>query len=346
MANVVFGATGECYTTDEDLQRIGGVTFTVWDALTGGTRILDLVQSGVATQTVVSSTDPLSLGRIQFEASDQYRYLYIELVPAPGQPTPPRWAVESLALTDAPVASVAGKTGTVVLTADDISGLATVAKTGSAADLTGLATVAKSGKAIDLVGLATVAKSGKADDLTGTLPRASVPDLTDAYATNTALTAVDNDLQGFKEEVPSNEDLLFVWYAGGSYGELSSGDFVIMAAPRDMQINGVSMVWDDSSGWPGITANDTNYVKFTITKKTAAGDVYMAWRTTQITGQDANGSIVNEQDWNFDGAVWQDRTINKGEILKIQISRGGTNPPGDISMEWSVAFRYQRKAAV
>ena len=75
--------------------------------------------------------------------------------------------------TDA-VTSVAGRTGAVVLSSADISGLATVATSGAYSDLSGtptLATVATTGAYSDLSGtptLATVATTGAYSDLSGT----------------------------------------------------------------------------------------------------------------------------------------------------------------------------------
>jgi len=71
------------------------------------------------------------------------------------------------------VTSVAGRTGAVVLSTADISGLATVATSGAYSDLSGtpsLATVATTGAYSDLSGtpsLATVATTGAYSDLTG-----------------------------------------------------------------------------------------------------------------------------------------------------------------------------------
>ena len=72
------------------------------------------------------------------------------------------------------VTSVAGRTGAVVLSAGDVSGLATVATSGAYSDLSGtpsLATVATTGAYSDLSGtpsLATVATTGAYSDLSGT----------------------------------------------------------------------------------------------------------------------------------------------------------------------------------
>jgi hypothetical protein len=71
----------------------------------------------------------------------------------------------------APVKSVAGRTGTITLTASDITGLAAVASTGSYTSLTGkptLSAVATTGKYTDLTNkpsFATVATSGDYNDL-------------------------------------------------------------------------------------------------------------------------------------------------------------------------------------
>ena len=88
--------------------------------------------------------------------------------------------------TDA-VTSVAGRTGAVVLSSSDISGLATVATSGAYSDLSGtptLATVATTGAYSDLSGtpsLATVATTGAYSDLSGTPTLATVA-TTGAYS--------------------------------------------------------------------------------------------------------------------------------------------------------------------
>ena len=94
--------------------------------------------------------------------------------------------------TDA-VTSVAGRTGAVVLSSADISGLATVAASGAYSDLSGtptLATVATTGAYSDLSGtptLATVATTGAYSDLSGT---PDVPDFqTITVSTNTTLSS-------------------------------------------------------------------------------------------------------------------------------------------------------------
>ena len=85
------------------------------------------------------------------------------------------------------VTSVAGRTGAVVLSTADISGLATVATSGAYSDLSGtptLATVATTGAYSDLTGtpsLATVATTGAYSDLTGTPSLATVA-TTGAYS--------------------------------------------------------------------------------------------------------------------------------------------------------------------
>jgi len=89
------------------------------------------------------------------------------------------------------VTSVAGRTGAVVLSTADISGLATVATSGAYSDLSGtptLATVATTGAYSDLSGtpsLATVATTGAYSDLTGA---PDVPILENNYV-NTTSTA-------------------------------------------------------------------------------------------------------------------------------------------------------------
>jgi hypothetical protein len=90
------------------------------------------------------------------------------------------------------VTSVAGRTGAVVLSTADISGLATVATSGAYSDLSGtpsLATVATTGAYSDLSGtpsLATVATTGAYSDLTGA---PDVPVLENNFVTTTSTAA-------------------------------------------------------------------------------------------------------------------------------------------------------------
>ena len=94
--------------------------------------------------------------------------------------------IDKIDSTDA-VTSVAGRTGAVVLSSSDISGLATVATSGAYSDLSGtptLATVATTGAYSDLSGtpsLATVATTGAYSDLSGTPTLATVA-TTGAYS--------------------------------------------------------------------------------------------------------------------------------------------------------------------
>ena len=89
------------------------------------------------------------------------------------------------------VTSVAGRTGAVVLSAGDVSGLATVATSGAYSDLSGtptLATVATTGAYSDLSGtptLATVATTGAYSDLSG------LPTLGTAAALNVGTSALN-----------------------------------------------------------------------------------------------------------------------------------------------------------
>jgi hypothetical protein len=100
--------------------------------------------------------------------------------------------------TDA-VTSVAGRTGAVVLSTADISGLATVATSGAYSDLSGtpsLATVATTGAYSDLSGtpsLATVATTGAYSDLTGA---PDVPAFENNFVTTTSTaTAISENGQ-------------------------------------------------------------------------------------------------------------------------------------------------------
>lgn len=92
MAYNTFGATPADVTNDAAGNVIGGRTFTVWTARTGGTQVTDTLNaSGAQTGGIVtSSTGGTETGRIRFQASDLYAVLFLD------DGTGNRWAVLSV----------------------------------------------------------------------------------------------------------------------------------------------------------------------------------------------------------------------------------------------------------
>lgn len=81
MAYIFFGSSPADITTDDQGNVIGGITLQVWSQQTGGTRITDLrnVEGVPLAGVVMSNSDAGSeLGRIRFQAPDQYTVLYLD----------------------------------------------------------------------------------------------------------------------------------------------------------------------------------------------------------------------------------------------------------------------------
>jgi|GEM_PF-3230053 len=188
------------------------------------------------------------------------------------------------------VDSVNGQTGTVVLTANDIDGLADVATSGDYADLTGkpsLSTVATSGAYSDLTGkptLATVAASGSYADLsnkpdlsvyapkasptfTGTVTVPSPTNGTDAANK----TYVDAAASGVKWKTAPDilaHDAITLSGEQTIDGQTTSGSRVLVIGQADATTNGVYIsaagAWTRASDYDGsgeIVTGDSFYIQ-------------------------------------------------------------------------------------
>jgi predicted ThiF/HesA family dinucleotide-utilizing enzyme len=133
------------------------------------------------------------------------------------------------------VTSVAGRTGAVVLSAGDVSGLAAVATTGAYSDLSGtpsLAAVATTGAYSDLSGtptLATVATSGAYSDLSG------LPTLGTAAALNVGTSALNVVQLDASARLPAVDGSLLtnLPLVSGALDDLSD---VTITTPSDRQV--------------------------------------------------------------------------------------------------------------
>ena len=147
------------------------------------------------------------------------------------------------------VTSVAGRTGAVVLSASDVSGLATVATSGAYSDLSGtpsLATVATTGAYSDLTGtpsLATVATTGAYSDLTGT------PTLGTAAAEDVGTSAGNVVQLNGSAQLPAVDGSLLT-NISASVAALNDVGDVTITAPANTQVikyNSTSGDWENGA---------------------------------------------------------------------------------------------------
>lgn len=179
-------------------------------------------------------------------------------------------------------------------------------------------------------------------DGSGTLAESQIPDLSNRYDAAGAAAAVSADLQTFKTQTASNEDLTFTWKTG-TYGDTWSGDEIVFIARKNITLLGISMAWDDSSSFSGVAGSDTNYYRVTFNIGSAGSFAQAVTQTTQLTGTDAGGSIATDTDWNFDSRTWSQRNMSKGQILRLVLSKTGT--PVELGGEFTITGSYQRQAA-
>lgn len=157
--------------------------------------------------------------------------------------------------------------------------------------------------------------------------------------THVTADQVDSDLQTFKTQVPTNEDLILTYshHFDAKYAA-SNGGFtrVAFVAPFDMTIKSVNC----SGSHGNVPADDVNYWEVRVVHVVDGIGTTMAQMTTQATGAEANGPMDNYQDWNFDGATWDHRDVAAGDIVRINHSPVGN--PQEFPAEWVMTFRYQR----
>ena len=187
------------------------------------------------------------------------------------------------------VTSVAGRTGAVVLSSADVSGLATVATSGAYSDLTGtptLATVATTGAYSDLSGtpsLATVATTGAYSDLSGTPSLATV-----------ATTGAYSDLSG----TPT----LATVATTGAYSDLTGTPTLGTAAAEDVGIAAGNVVQlNGSAQLPAVDGSLLTNVSASVAALDDVGDV-------DTTGVSTNNVLK------YDGANWVDGSVAYTEV--------------------------------
>ena len=190
--------------------------------------------------------------------------------------------------TDA-VTSVAGRTGAVVLSSADISGLATVATSGAYSDLSGtptLATVATTGAYSDLSGtptLATVATTGAYSDLSGTPTLATV-----------ATTGAYSDLSG----TPT----LATVATTGAYSDLSGTPTLGTASAEDVGTSAGNVVQlDGTAKLPAVDGSQLLNLPSGASTLGALTDV-------DVTGAVATNVIK------YDGTNWVDGSVAYSEV--------------------------------
>jgi hypothetical protein len=250
------------------------------------------------------------------------------------------------------VTSVAGRTGAVVLSTADISGLATVATSGAYSDLSGtptLATVATTGAYSDLSGtpsLATVATTGAYSDLTGT-PDVPVLDNNYVTTTGTATAISENGHYAYWFNNTSSITLTLPAQGAGVVAyltftninsvdhsvSLGSGSFRLSGASSSSTItipagNTRSFYYHSSTYWE-LTSNELNEIgDVTITSpsngealiyNSTSGD----WENGTVSASVAALDDIGDVDTTgaaatnvlkYDGANWVDGSVAYSEV--------------------------------
>lgn len=155
------------------------------------------------------------------------------------------------------------------------------------------------------------------------------------------MTVTSAEFDSFKQQVPSNEDLVSVVSFDFTEANDPGRAQNVFIAPYDCTILGCTI----STG-PGGDRNgsDSDYFTAQLNKKTGGTfSALMARRTTEIHGTDANGGITQFKGWDFAGAAWTNRDLSAGDTIQLNLTNTGN--PGQWPARYAVAIRYQRKAA-
>lgn len=130
------------------------------------------------------------------------------------------------------------------------------------------------------------------------------------------------------------------WNSATTFG--SGPRMTLMAAPLPCRIQGVDIVMEYSSiaGAAAVPASNTNYWRLVLERGLPSGSFPdMAAKTTEITGDEAGGTIYTRKTWSFDSANWNDdRDLDKGDLLCLLWQATGN--PTDIRLPMTVTVRF------
>lgn len=189
-----------------------------------------------------------------------------------------------------------------------------------------------------------VAKVAEAEQIANTAKTAADQATAAAADLQTQLTTIQSqldpqvtDLDTFKTQVPTNEELLFsteLTYWNAAEDPTTAFIASILTAPFDMDILSVALAFD----YYNLAANDTSYWSAQVRFGDNSGWSTVATRSTQATGTNANGAITARKPWTFDGAAWSSRRLTAGKLLGIAFTPTGS--PGALNIPVNITVRY------
>lgn len=155
-----------------------------------------------------------------------------------------------------------------------------------------------------------------------------------------------SDLQAYQVQTPTLEELLFSTFIPaynyqGTLGPTVDGtgagvSFTALVAPMALRILSLSLCWEYWS----IAASDTDYWNVDLLHRHADGTAnnVVATRTTQVTGAEANGGVVDRQAWTFSGVDTSTDLFDVDDLIAVTVRPTGT--PADMTLGVTVSIRY------
>lgn len=151
------------------------------------------------------------------------------------------------------------------------------------------------------------------------------------------------EVAALKAQTPTLEELLLVsqicCYTYTTPARDITGPvwLTLATAPIPLRILSVTLSFEYWS----LPASDANYWQAELARHTVAGgSEVFATRTTQNTGANANGAIVQRKAWSFDAAAWGSADLAVGEGLKLRPSPFG-NPASNWRLPMTATIRYR-----
>lgn len=156
------------------------------------------------------------------------------------------------------------------------------------------------------------------------------------------LEELESELIQVKQTTPILEELCFSfgiqsWVDGNGAVTRSPLNHraTIFIAPMACRILSASVSFEY---WT-CAANDTNFWEFSLEKGSGVSFPNIAYKTTQITGTNANGGILPRTAWTMDSANWGNADMAKGQLLAVNLARVGTPPTIAYPAAWTVRYR-------
>lgn len=152
------------------------------------------------------------------------------------------------------------------------------------------------------------------------------------------------EIATLKTQTPTLEELLTsttvsCWRAAGAPSTYITGvtALTLLVAPIPLRILSVALSFE----YMNLTAHDVNYWKADLNRGDGPGGfTTFATRSTQVTGANANGGIVQREAWTFDAAAWTSSDLSVGDLLRVTFTPFG-NPAADIGLPMTATIRYR-----